>query len=445
MLNRIGDWLQKKIFWASPRRALDIYAKTPRFVLEQYRSMNFRRTLRIAAERSIFYSKSFETHAVNVSSARSPKDLVPLFTTEKDLTANPSGYFLCGRPDTAFESTGTTSKTPKRIYFSNRELEDAGRVGAAGLWRLGVRPDDRVASSFDYSFWVSGPALKSALAILGAFHVEAGRIDPADFFERVKPYRCNVIVSEPGWLVRLSECAEKKGPWPVKLMIAGGENLAEVSRRYVEGVWGSKVILSYGQTEAFGMIGVECPAQDGYHVNEMDLWAEVPSPDCNGYGELVYTTLRRSVMPLIRYRSGDVTKILSGPCGCGWTSPRLAKLRGRADEMAVTSAGNLAPWMFQEAIEKSGLKVHEWQVRLVQTERRDRIEFHAESGEGSEAEPGVRKTLLEAMQTCMPVAHLGILSGLADFDVKLRAPGALRTERKVKRIVDERNFDIATN
>lgn len=440
MLNQLIDLFQEKVIWESPERALRIYEKIPRAFLEHYRLMNLKRTLKLAAERSIFYAKQFEDFPFNLKTIQSPRDLYSIFTSERDLTQNPLNHFLCGRAETAFESTGTTSKNPKRIFFSYRELEDAGRVGAAGLWRLGVRREDRVVSAFDYSFWVSGPALKASLENLGTFHVEAGRMDPADFYERVKPYQCNVIVADPGWLVRLSEVAEEKGAWPVKLMIVGGENLSEMSRKYIEAVWLTKVVLSYGQTEAFGMVGIECSEQAGYHVNDMDLWVEIPVADKDGWGELVYTTLRRTVMPLIRYRSGDVTKINTEPCKCGMPSIRLEKLKGRIDEMAVTAVGNLVPWMFQEVLDGLPFRVNEWQVLLKQRGRRDLIELRAEIGSGAATQEEVRTAAIDGMRKKMPVAHQGILNGLADFGVELYAVGTLRQGRKVKRILDERDF-----
>jgi len=379
MLLKILDYLQIKILWKSPERAMNIYSKIPPRILDSLRLYNLKNTLKRVDEKSIFYSQKFEQHPFDLKQVRSPADLGPIFTTPEDLQTRPIEHFLCGRPDTAFETTGTVSRNFKRIMFSNREIEDLGRLGAAGLWNLGVRPEDRVASSFDYSFWVSGPTLKNSLTVLKAFHVEAGRIEPEEFYERIKPYGCNVIVADPGWLVRLSEIADRKGPWLMKLIIIGGENLNEGARQYIEKVWQCKVLLSYGQTEAFGMVGVECSEQKGYHFNDMDLWPEIVEPDEEGYGELVYTTLRRSVMPLVRYRSGDVTRIIPTPCACGSRSVRLAKLKGRVDEMVVTSVGNIAAWMLELVVDSMEPQIHEWQLSVHRDGNRDRLEFRAES------------------------------------------------------------------
>jgi phenylacetate-CoA ligase len=289
---------------------------------------------------------------------------------------------------------------------------------------------------------VSGPTLKAAVGPLKCFHIEAGRIDPEEFYDRVKPYGCNVLVADPGWLVRLSEIAEKRGPWLVKMLIAGGENLTEASRKYVESVWQAKLLLSYGQTEAFGSIGIECHRQDGYHLNDMDLWAEVVDPDAQGFGELVYTTLRRTVMPFVRYRSGDVTRLITEPCPCGTPSVRLAKLRGRADDMIVTGVGNIAAWMLDPAIELMEPRLGEWQLGVSTANGKDRLEFRVEADPSVAAED-LRSRLLDAMKRGpMLVAANGIDQGLVAFAVQTHAPGTLKgPARKLKRIVDTRRFD----
>ncbi len=441
MFGKVWDGLQLELLWKNPGRAISVYERIPRAWIDGYRLINLKNSLKLAREKSSFYAQKFREHPVDLDRIRSTADLGSLFTTPADLQTLPPEDFLCGQADTAYETTGTISKKPKRVFFSNREIEDVGRVNAAGLWRMGIRPEDRIASSFDYSFWVSGPTLKAAVGQMKCFHVEAGRMDPEEFYDRVKPYRCNVIVADPGWLVRLSEIADKRGPWPMKLMIAGGENLAESSRRYVEAVWKTKFLLSYGQTEAFGSIGIECHRQDGYHLNDMDLWAEVVDQDAQGYGELVYTTLRRTVMPFVRYRSGDVTRLIMEPCPCGTPSVRLAKLRGRSDDMIVTGVGNVAAWMIEPAIEALEARVGDWQLAVSTFDGKDRLELRIET---AEAVPGdaFRSKLLEKMNRGpMQVAAAGIQQGLVSFQLQTFAPGTLKGQaRKLKRILDLRTF-----
>lgn len=440
MFSKLFDQIQLKFIWSSPSTAYRLYKLAPPSFLEMLRKSNFRSAVRWVNKHSVFYSDLFRKSKIKIHSIQQPSDLGDIYTSPRDIQTRPVSHFICSRPDTSFETTGTISKQPKRIFFSRREIEDAGRVGAAGLWHLGITEHDRVASAFDYSFWVSGPTLKSSLNALGSFHVEAGRISPEEFYDRIRPYGCNILVADPGWLVALSQIAEKRGPWLMNLMMVGGENLSEESRKYIETVWQCKVILTYGQTEAYGMIGAECRVQNGYHLNDMDLWAEIKDPDETGYGELVYTTLRRRTMPLIRYRSGDITKIITEPCSCGSPSIRLAKIRGRIDEMVVTGVGNITSWMIDESIAGMYPSVHAWQLRVSRGEMKDRLELSLESTHSLD-ERQLREQVLSHMRTSMTVACDGIRQGLADFEVVAVDPGTLKgNHRKLRKIIDERRF-----
>ena len=188
------------------------------------------------------------------------------------------------------------------------------------------------------------------------------------------------------------------------------------------------------------MIGLECFEQNGYHLNDMDLWAEIADADRDGYGELVYTTLRRSVMPLVRYRSGDVTRMMTEPCACGSRSLRLAKLRGRVDELVVTSVGNIASWMIESVVDRVQPQIPEWQLHVQRDGNRDKLELRAELRDAVSSER-LRDLMMDVMKERMPVAYNGILQGLAEFGVKVYPPGKLKGQnRKVKRLLDERVF-----
>src|SRR5439155_21718031 len=113
--------------------------------------------------------------------------------------------------------------------------------------------------------WVSPAVLRMGLQYLKCFHVEAGKIAPWDFYDRAREYQPNVIFGEPSWLMRLSELAREHGTWPVKILFGGGENITEEARQLVENVWRASLYLSYGQTAAFGNLGVEGERKDGYH------------------------------------------------------------------------------------------------------------------------------------------------------------------------------------
>lgn len=409
-----------------------LYTQAPRHFLDSMEAGNFQKTVRFCAEHSPFYKRKFKELAIDPARVKAPSDLEDFYTTAEDIRANPH-EFVCRPADTAYESTGTTSKKTKRVYFSRSEVKEAGFAGAVGLWGLGVRKEDRVASAFDYSFWVSGPVLVASCEVLGCFHVEAGRLDPEEFYDRLSDYGITVIVGDPSWIVRLSEIAEKRGAWPVKLLLGGGENLTEEARRYVEKVWKADFILSYGQTEAFGAIGMETRDKAGYHLNEFHNFFEIKDPDKEGYGELVYTNLNRRVMPLIRYRSGDITRFLEGASANGLPGRRIEKLKGRVDEWTVTAMGNIAPWMF-EPIFSQMPGIGDWQIVVNKEGTKDCVEFHFESAETN----GLESKVLERFHKDFSAP---LQMGLLTFKAVSHPPGSLRgSGRKLRRIVDKRIF-----
>ena len=113
------------------------------------------------------------------------------------------------------------------------------------------------------------------LQYLKCFHVEAGKISPEEFYDHAVVYKPNVIFGEPSWLLRLSELANDRGTWPMKLLFGGGENITEEARQVVERVWGAPLYLSYGQTESFGTLGAECERPGGliYHRPPVEFTA----------------------------------------------------------------------------------------------------------------------------------------------------------------------------
>ena len=410
-----------------------LYTRVPQSLLRRIEAANFIKTVRFVSEHSPFYKEAFRRRGIRAEKVRSPADLGDFYTTAEDIRTSPES-FICRKPDTAFETTGTTSARPKRVYFSRSEIREAGWSGAVGLWGIGVRPEDRVASAFDYSFWVSGPVLAASCEALGAFHVEAGRLDPAEFYERLKDYRISVIVGDPSWIVRLAEIAKKKGPWPVKLLLGGGENLTEEARAFVEGVWKADFFLSYGQTEAFGAIGLESRAKEGYHLNEFHNFFEIINPDAGGWGELVYTTLNRRTMPLVRYRSGDLTRFLPPK---GYPVRRIEKLKGRLDEWTPTAMGNIAPWMFEPFFKKVDGVDGDWQIVVAKRGTKDLIEFHVETANGHET---LQSQVFEAFRREWPEAWRVVEMGVFLMSVCPHAKGSLKTGRKLRRIVDRRDF-----
>ena len=249
-----------------------------------------------------------------------------------------------------------------------------------------------------------------------------------------------MIVGDPSWLLGLSEVAEKRGPWPIRLILGGGENMTEGMRRYIESVWKADCLLSYGQTEAFGAIGMESRDKAGYHLNEFHNFFEIIEPDNGGYGELVYTNLNRRVMPLIRYRSGDVTKFLDRNSPSGLPGRRIAKLRGRVNEWTATAMGNLAPWMFEPILNSIQGLSSDWQIIIEKDSHKDLIELHVEALDGAVNPSDLKEIIFSNIRKELTDAWKSYELGLFKMDLRLHAKGTLRNGRKLMRLVDKRKF-----
>jgi phenylacetate-CoA ligase len=439
MISKLIEYTERASLRVSPERGRRLLGLMPDELLKRMQAARFRSTLRLVAESSTFYRDEFKRRGIDVWRISHPSELGDFYTTGEDLRRHGHEAFIVGRADTAFETTGTTSPQPKRVFFSNRELREVGRAGAIGLRNLGLRREDRVLSAFDCSFWVSPATVRAAFQYIGCFHVEAGKIEPGQFYDHALAYKPNVIFGEPSWLVRLSEIAQERGAWPLKFLFSGGENMTEQARSGVEQVWRAPLYMSYGQTEAFGAMGVECERQDGYHRNDLNYFFEIADADADGNGELIYTTLNREVMPLVRYRSTDTTRMLDEKCECGFFIKRIGKIRARADEMVVCGMGNVGPWVFAELLRDAPGAGAEWQAVIKNDGRRDVIELCVETGDPS-AQPVVEAKVLENLRHNFDDFWKNREMRLYDLRVVACPPQSLRTMRKLKRVVDERQM-----
>jgi phenylacetate-CoA ligase len=449
MFEQVPTLLEKLFLGRSiPRRALLARYVRPGLV-KRIQLAEFRGTVQRVGAHSPFYRERFAAAGIDPARVRRPEDLGSFFTTSSDLRQRDTAEFLCAPPQAGFETTGTTAKN-KRIYFSNEEVHDIGFEGAVGLWNLGMRPEDRVVDAFDYAFWNAGITLMHSLNAMGCFHMIGSKLEPAEFYRRVKDYRFNVLVVDTAWLVSLTEIAEREGAWPVKFILSGSENMSESTRAWIQSVWGGKVYLAYGQTETLGASGIECPAQRGYHLNEFNFLFEIINPNDQGFGELVCSTLTRKVMPLVRYRTNDITRFLDEPCDCLLRClRRVDKIQGRGDEIVSCGMGMISPWIFEAWLGADPEVADDWQVAVTQPGARDVIECRIETRAGAEvAAPALEARLLRSFDALYPYYAKNRAMGLYDLRVRVLPRGELRgqaqagqaagSRRKLRRVVDER-------
>ena len=408
----------------------------PRAWIRRLQEDAFREVFRYAARHQKFLARKLQSAGIDPDRVRRPADLGDIFTTPDDLLSLPAEEFLCREPEAVFETTGT-SGGPKRIYFGYDELDAAARHEAAALYKNGVRRGDRIVCTFDGGYWISGWVTFLACRKLGAFCSAVGKPQPRELYNRMPLYGYNVIVADPTWLVSLSEIAEKEGTFTIKLIMAAGDRMTDVYRRYVQGVWKAPVILGYGSTEAGGGVGMECRLRQGYHLDEYDFLFELVDQNSEGYGELVMTTLSRRTEPLIRYRMRDVTRFVDEPCPCGVTIRRIEPIRGRRDEMVVMGAGNMHPEIFERILHDIQGISNNWQVAVRQEGLRDVLEFRLELGNGMGPER-VEQEVRRNLKSRCPDVWSNYLCNMYTLNFCYLPPGTLEAGRKARRLVDER-------
>jgi phenylacetate-CoA ligase len=426
---------------ASPETMAWFYRKTPRKLATGYALHRFRRVVRFAAKHSPFYREAFKVRNINPWRIRRPEDLGDFFTTPEDIVAR-SEDFVCRPPNIVFESSGTSGRN-KRVYYGRDELEQIGKVFASGFRLMGLTKQDRVANAFDFNIWIPGMISHYGLMAAGNFCQAFGKVDPIEVYRRLKQYDFTVVLGEPTWLIRLTQLAEKDGGGKLRYLIGGAEEMPADAIPWMQKVWGGATVkMCYSSVEMASAIAFQpCDNLDGYHLDTVDFLPEIIEPDAEGYGELVYTTLSRRTMPLIRYRSRDVARIESQPCSCGLPALRMSKLRGRRDELVVASGGNLYPLMFENILKPVRGLTHDWQVVFKLEGVREILEINVESTrpDFEELEAEIHHSATEQYPDLMKNLAIGIF----DMRVVVNPPGSVRTARKLKRMVDRRHFEAA--
>ena len=334
------------------RRKLGLKAGQPvtREELRDWWLLRLRQTLAWARERSPFYR--WRLRGLPEDPLAQVEDLARLpFTTAEDLRREHRGMLCTSQGQVArivtLRSSGTTAE-PKRLYFSQEDLEltlDFFHHGMSTLTGPGRTVLILLPGSTPDSV---GDLLARALGRLGARGVVHGPVkDPARTLEVMAREEVACLVGVPSQVLALAR--HPKGaelrPGQVQSVLLTTDYLPRAIRRTVGAAWGCRVFNHYGMTE-LGLGGaVECLAQDGCHLRSADLFCEVVDPrggeplPPGRLGELVFTTLTRRAMPLIRYRSGDLGRLREGPCACGSWLPRIDDLRGRVAGVTMLAPG----------------------------------------------------------------------------------------------------------
>ncbi|MCL5290185.1 MAG: DVU_1553 family AMP-dependent CoA ligase [Bacillota bacterium] len=333
-----------------------------REVLESYQLGKLRQTVELARSRSIFYRRAPAGPASFAVSSLADLQRLP-FTTPEDIRQNPL-HFLCVSQDqvnrvVTLQSSGTTGE-PKRLYFTGEDQEltvDFFHIGMSTL----VSPGDTVLILLPGEVPGSvGDLLVKGLQRMGVRGIPYGLVrDPAHTLQVMAEERVNSLVGIPTQVLSLARHrgeGEKQLPLPLKSVLLSTDYVPRAIVRELERAWGCRVYNHYGMTEMGLGGGVECQALAGYHLREADLYFEIIDPATGEplpegeEGEIVFTTLTRRGMPILRYRTGDKARFIPDPCPCGTLLKRMDRVKSRVTGSIQVAGGVLTLAELDEAL-----------------------------------------------------------------------------------------------
>ncbi len=317
------------------------------------------------ASLSPFYKKKLGDVTGHLSSLQSVSDIRKLpFTTKADLRNEYPYGFLCVSKDELVRlhvSSGTTGQATA-IFYTRADLETWADLLARCMYMAGARPGDTFQNLTGYGLFTGGLGFHYGAERLGMLTIPAGAGNSKRQIQLMKDFSTSVIHIIPSYALLLMPIMTEMGIDPrrdlsLRIAFVGAEPYSEEVRRRIEDFYGIRVFNSYGLSELNGPgVAFECPEQTGMHVWEDAYLVEIidpqtlePVPD-GVYGELVLTSIKREGMPIIRYRTKDLTRIIPGDCPCGRVHRRLDRMQGRSDDMFILKGVNIFPVQVEQVL-----------------------------------------------------------------------------------------------
>jgi phenylacetate-CoA ligase len=390
-------------------------------------------TVDYAYQHSPFYEKVLDRAGVRPNMIRAAKDLQRLpFTTSDDLRE--WREFLCVPQDrlaNVYTTAGTTGE-PKRVYFTWRETQMLTNLGAVTL-RIGHKGPlvTLIALPMRHGLWLGWNSALRVVERADGLALPVGADDLVSTLRWMQRFEPNVLISSPSYLTALTREAENQGYQPsIDRILLGGEKSSGAQRARFTAYWGAAIFDSYGMTEIGGAQTIMLPECCAFHLNQLLLVTEIIDPETlepAEEGELVFTTLRRQAMPLLRYRSGDRGRWAD--CSC-WLPFRAFRFIGRIDDMVVAGDMNLYGNVMAEAIADILGTSGRIEIRTDKEGLADRLLLRVEGTGVSEQE--VREVLFETY----PVMRTNIANDILVLEIEVNAD--LRGQIKAVKILDRR-------
>lgn len=417
---------------------------------EELQLKRLQNVVKRAYENVPYYKKRFDEVGVNPRDIKSLKDIEKLpFTSKSDLReAYPFDMFAVSEDDIVevHTSSGTTGK-PTVSGYTIEDLEIWAEVMARALSMAEAGKKDLIQNAYGYGLFTGGMGVHYGAQKIGATVIPVSAGNTIRQLELMQDFKTTILTCTPSYALYLAELAEKEGiskeDIRLKAGIFGAEMWTEEMRKELEKRLNINALNIYGLTEIIGPgVGMECMDKDGLHIMDDHFYPEIidsntlKTVEDGEKGELVLTTLTRDGMPIIRFRTKDVTAIRRGTCGCGRTLAKMDRITGRTDDMLKIRGVIVFPSQIEKALLRiEGLEPH-YQIIITRPHHLDELEIHVENSEKLFYDEV--KHVEEAKKMIQDHIHSEI--GLR-VNVTLVEPQSIpRSEGKAIRVIDKRKF-----
>jgi phenylacetate-CoA ligase len=419
----------------------------PRAALAELQSVRLRQTLEYAYANVAQHRKKLDAAGVKPADCKGLADIERFpFTEKADLRENyPFGMFAVPREQLlrVHASSGTTGK-PTVVGYTRRDLETWADLMARSLACAGARPGDIIHNAYGYGLFTGGLGVHYGAERLGCTVVPMSGGGTERQVLLLKDFRANVICATPSYALNIAEVAAGMGielrSDALRIGVFGAEPWSEAMRASLQARLGVKALDHYGLSEVQGPgVGGECDAQAGLHGWEDHFLFEIVDPKslrpvpAGESGELVITTLTKQALPMIRYRTRDITRLDPTPCACGRSHVRIMRVTGRDDDMLIIRGVNLYPSQLEAVLLGfPGLAPH-YQIVLTREGVLDAITVEVELAPGVPADDAARARKAQEV-----AAHVKSMIGVT-CAVAVKSPGEVpRSEGKAVRVRDLR-------
>ena len=336
-----------------------------RRALEELQMKRLKQTVRQAYKNIPFYKEHFSKLHIQPKDIASLKDIRKLpFTTREDLREYyPFGMLAVTKAQVVrlHTSSGTTGK-PKAIFFTKKDVDRAAELIARCLIMTGVAKDDVLQNMMTYGLFTGALVMHYGAEKVGVLVIPAGPGNTKRQIALMQDFKTTTLHITPSYALYLASVMQNEGLDPQKdftlrRAYLGSEPYSEETRKKIEKFFHIDVYNSYGLSEMNGPgVAFECREKNGMHLWEDNFIMEIIDPDTGETkpdgekGELVLTTLYREAMPILRYRTSDITRILPGKCKCGRTHRRISRIIGRTDDMIIVRGVNIFPQQIERVL-----------------------------------------------------------------------------------------------